>query len=67
MSGLDYPFSFECNNCGRETTVTRDDARGYYPDPDSPNAARVVLEQRGWKQGEFEKTLFCPACAGRKN
>jgi hypothetical protein len=44
--------------------VTREDARGLYPDPDSSNAAEVVLEQRGWMRDEVEEMLLCPECAG---
>jgi len=64
MTGLSYPFVYECSGCGNETTVTREGARGLYPDPDSPNALNVVLEQRGWMRGEIEELLFCPECAG---
>ena len=46
MPGLSYPFVYECSGCGNETTVTREDAHGLYPGPDSSNAAEVVLEQR---------------------
>jgi len=62
MPGLSYPFVYECSGCGNETTVTREDARGYYPDPDSLNAVDVVLKQRGWMRGEGEDVLFCPKC-----
>ena len=62
MPGLSYPFVHECCGCGNETTVTRDDARDLYPDPDSLNAVDVVLEQRGWMRGEVEEMLFCPDC-----
>jgi hypothetical protein len=44
--------------------VTREDARGLYPDPSSLNAVDVVLEQRGWMRGEIEGLLFCPNCIG---
>jgi len=64
MPGLSYPFVYECSNCERETTVTRADARGLYPDPDSFNAVEVVLEQRGWMRGELEQSFFCPDCIG---
>lgn len=64
MPGLSYPFVYECSNCGTETTVTRTDARDYYPNPDSFNAVEVVLEQRGWVRGELEELLFCPDCTG---
>ncbi|PSQ79829.1 MAG: hypothetical protein BRD33_00065 [Bacteroidetes bacterium QH_6_63_17] len=64
MPNSDYPFVFECTTCDQETTVTREDALGLYPDPESTNAARVVLEQRGWMRGTSEDMLFCPACAG---
>ena len=64
MPGLSYPFVYECSGCGNETTVTREDARGLYPDPDSLNAADVVLEQRGWMRGEVEEMLLCLDCAG---
>ena len=69
MSGalLSSPFVYECSGCGNETTVTREDARGLYPDPDSLNAAEVVLEQRGWMRGEIEELVFCPKCAGGKD
>ena len=60
--GLSYPFVYECSGCGNETTVTRGDARGLYPDPDSLNAVDVVLEQRGWMR--MEEMLFCPECGG---
>jgi len=64
MPGLSYPFVYECSGCGNETTVTREDARGLYPDPDSLNAAEVVLEQRGWMHGGFDRSIFCPECIG---
>lgn len=66
MSGalLSSPFVDECSGCGNETAVTREDARGYYPDPDSLNAVDAVLEQRGWMRGEVEEMLFCPECGG---
>ena len=66
MSGalLSSPFVDECSGCGNETTVTRGDARGLYPNPDSSNATEVVLEQRGWMRGEVEEMLLCPDCAG---
>lgn len=64
MPGLDYPFAYECSNCGAETTVTREEARGLYPDPDSFNAVEGVLQERGWIRGELEEMLFCPDCIG---
>jgi hypothetical protein len=64
MPGLDYPFVYECSNCGAGTTVTREDARGLYPDPDSFNAVEVVLQERGWMRGELKEKLFCPECIG---
>jgi len=48
MPSLSYPFVFECCGCNEETTVTRSDARGVYPDPDLPNAAEIVLQEGGW-------------------
>jgi hypothetical protein len=54
MPGLSYPFVYECSSCGTETTVTREDARGLYPDPDSPNAVDIVLQERGWMRGKME-------------
>ena len=62
MPGLSYPFVYECSNCGAKTTVTRDDARGLHPDPDSLDALDVVLEQRGWMRDELEGLLWCSAC-----
>lgn len=64
MPGLSYPFVHECSGCGNEATVTREDARGLYPDPDSFNAVEVVLQERGWMRGEVEEMLLCPECAG---
>lgn len=58
-----YPLEYECFGCDRETVVDRSDARGLYSDPDSVNAPKVVLEQRGWMQGEADEMLFCPDCA----
>ena len=62
MPGLTYPFVYERSNCGAGTTVTREDARGLYPDPDSLDAVEVVLEQRGWSL-ESMHGPFCPDCA----
>jgi DNA replicative helicase MCM subunit Mcm2 (Cdc46/Mcm family) len=62
MPSPGYPFNFECANCGEEVTVTRKDARGLYPDPDSPNAIEVVFQERGLRAGEGEGAIFCPAC-----
>ena len=65
MSGaLLSSFVHECSGCDREATITRTDARGLYPDPDSLNAVDVVLEQRGRMQGEVKEMLLCPDCAG---
>lgn len=64
MPELPYPFLYECSNCGTETTVTRDDARGLYPDPDSPHAPEVVLQEWAWMRGKNEEKLFCPDCSG---
>ena len=64
MSDPSYPFVYECSNCGDETTVTREDAHGFYPDPDSLNAVEVVLQERGWMSGKAEDMLFCPNCTG---
>jgi hypothetical protein len=64
MADPDYPLMFECSNCGRETTVTREDARGLYPHPDSANAPEVVLQEWGWMWGEAEELVVCPDCAG---
>lgn len=63
MSGPSYPFVYECSGCDRETTVERSDVRGLYFDPDSPHGPEVVMEKRGWVQGESEKSIFCPKCA----
>lgn len=64
MPSPSYPVVFECSNCEAETTVTREDARGLYPNPDSLNAPDVVLEQRGWMRGEIDDLLFCSDCIG---
>jgi hypothetical protein len=64
MPDLSYPFVYECSGCEAEITVSREDARGLYPDPDSFNAVEVVLQERGWMRGEQDEMLFCPDCAG---
>ena len=64
MPGLSYPFVYECSNCDRETTVTREDARGLYPDPDSFNAVEVVLQERGWARGARSVDLLPGLCWG---
>lgn len=61
MSDLEYPLNFKCSGCGEKTTVTREDARALYSDPDSTNAPIVVLEDRGWVRRS--DGLFCPECA----
>ena len=58
------PFVHEYFGCGNEMTVTREDARGLYPDLNPSNAAEVVLEQRGWMYGESGRSIFCSECAG---
>lgn len=58
-----YPVNYECSGCDRESVVERSDARGLYSDPDSANAPEVVLEQRGWVQGDADGMCFCPNCA----
>lgn len=62
MTGLSYPFVFECDNCGTETTVTRTDARDSGLHPDKNQAVDVVLEMRGWIDGPMGYTVFCPDC-----
>jgi len=62
MSGPAYPIQYECFGCDRETEVDRSDARSLYSDPDSMNAPKVVLEQRGWIRGKADEMLFCPDC-----
>ncbi len=64
MPGLDYPFDFECTNCGEETAVHRSDAIGLNHDPDSMDAPLMVLDRRNWLRDEDEDLLLCPACAG---
>ena len=64
MTNPSSPVFYKCSGCGAETTVTREDACGLYPDPDSPNAVEVVLQEWGWMRGEIEEQLFCPGCAG---
>lgn len=61
-SALSYPFAYECSGCRVESTVTREEARGLYPDPDSPNAPEVVLQERGWVKGP-DDGLYCSNCA----
>lgn len=63
MPRLDYPFVFECSNCDVETTVTRQDARDLYPDPDSIDAVHMVLRDRGWLRDEIDRLIWCPDCA----
>ncbi len=67
MPGLSYPSVYECANCDRETPVTREDASGLYPHPNSKNASEVVLQERGWMRGELEEMLFCPDCVGGRS
>ncbi|WP_251942268.1 hypothetical protein [Salinibacter ruber] len=62
MPGLTYPFVFECDNCGTETTVTREDARDSGLHPDMNQAVDVVLEMRGWVDGPKGYLVFCPDC-----
>lgn len=67
MPDVSYPSTYECSGCTDGLTVTREDARGLYPDPDSPNAPEVVLQERGWFKGPNGE-LYCPDCgksAGR--
>ena len=63
MLGLDYPFDFECTNCGKEATVRRSSAIGLNHDPDSIDAVLAVLDKRDWVRDEDEDLLLCPACA----
>ena len=62
MPSPSYPFAYKRSNCDQETNITRTDASGLYPDPNSSNAVEVVLEQRGRMRGELERSLFCPDC-----
>jgi hypothetical protein len=67
MPDVSYPSTYECSGCTDGLTVTREDARGLYPDPDSPHAPEVVLQERGWVKGPNDD-LYCPECgraAGR--
>ncbi len=62
MPGLSYPFVFECNECGAETSVTRAEARDLYPNPDSLTAVDEVLQQeKGWTQRA--SAAYCPDCS----
>jgi len=63
MPGLDYPFVFECTNCGEETTIHRSAAEDLNHDPDSMEAALMILDRRDWLRDEDEDLLLCPACA----
>jgi len=61
MAGLSYPFVFECEKCGTETTVTRAEARDLYPNPDSLTAIDEVLQQeKGWTNDQ--RGAYCPDC-----
>jgi hypothetical protein len=61
MPGLSYPFVFECDSCGVEVEVTRDQATYMYPDPDNVDAVDVVLEQvHGWTKDY--RGAWCSDC-----
>lgn len=62
MSGLSYPFHFQCHDCGERTAVKRSDAKDVHPDPDSFNAINAVLKDREWVQAF--NGIYCPDCAG---
>ena len=62
MPSLSYPYSFQCKECGEQMTVTRVDARRAHDGPDSHNALKAVLKERGWAQAFGG--MFCPDCAG---
>lgn len=61
MPDLSYPFSYECNACGSETTVTRTDVRDLHPNPESLDAVEDVLQKRGWMQLPIGRS-YCPKC-----
>lgn len=64
MSGLSYPFIYECSNCERETTIERADALDLSTNPDSINALEIILRRRGWLRDDIKGLLFCPECTG---
>jgi hypothetical protein len=64
MSRLDYPLTYECANCDRETTVEREDLRTLHTNPQSINALEIVLQRRGWLRDDLDGLLFCPDCIG---
>jgi hypothetical protein len=62
MSGLSYSYSFQCKKCGEQMTVTRADARCADDGPDTHNALKAVLKERGWAQAFGG--MFCPDYVG---
>jgi hypothetical protein len=62
MPGPTYPFAFKCAGCDEETTVERSDAHDLALNPDSLDAVKIVLDERGWLQDDTDGRLFCPDC-----
>jgi len=61
MPGLSYPFVFECDGCGAEATVTRAEARDFFPNPDSLDAVdEVLIQKHGWTKDR--RGAYCPDC-----
>lgn len=61
MSGLNYPYVFECNGCREHVKITRSDALEACADPDSVAAVTEVLHQTyRWRHDRHD--LYCGEC-----
>ncbi len=64
MSGLGYPFVFECASCENEIVIDRKTVRDTFrftePDLDSVDTVNAVLYQRGWIRTDH--LTFCLDC-----
>ena len=61
MSGLNYPYVFECNGCGEQVEITRSDAREVVPNSKSLDAITEVLRQTyRWSHDRY--WLYCREC-----
>ena len=63
MTGLSYPFVYECKNCGEQTTIERENVKDLH----GLNAREIALQRRGWARDDIKGVSLLPELRRRQH
>lgn len=64
MARLDYPYVFQCENCGQRIRITESDVEQLPDDAGGIYGVIGVLSERGWES--IRDGVVCPGCVGER-